>query len=311
MAKPHGKLRIHAEYAGVLLGCAVLGWLPLPIAAFLARLLADVWRLIDRRHRTLAIEQSMDRLGIGLAEAKRLVKKNYRHYGLFILEIARLRRMTPAEAEARTDINGCDRIIEKILEEKKGLIVVTGHLGNWEWGAVVLGRLGGVDGMLARPLDNPLIDRLIRKVRESGGAAVWDKFGGMRRALAAVKAGRGFVAVVDQDGGRKGHRAYFLDKDSSTMSTPVDLAVRTGAPLFVGAIMRTGGAARFTMIPKRTHWPRPGADPEDERHRLTTEINADLSEIIRAYPEQWIWIHRRWKTRPHQHESVRKPARKG
>lgn len=296
MAKKRSKIRNMIEYAGVLVGYVLLAWLPWTLSAFIARLGGDIWRRADKRHRLLAESQSMDRLGIDREAARRLVRDNYRHYALAMMEVARLRRLSPDEALRRTRVNGFDEVMNGALAHGKGLVLVTGHVGNWEWGAVVGGMLGDVEGLIARPLDNPLIDRFIRDIRESTGATVWDKLGSMRRALGALRAGKAIVAVVDQDGGRKGTPAPFLGKDSSTMSGPVDLAIRTGAPLFVGAMMRDPGPGRFVMISKRVHWPDADADPETERSRLAADINADLSEIIRSYPEQWIWIHRRWKT---------------
>lgn len=284
------------EYAGMMLGYVFLAWLPVGLARICACCMGDLWRVLDKRHRLLAMRQSMDRLGLDEGRARVLVRDNYRHYALFVMETARLRRMPASEVRRLTSMNGCDKAMDDILAQGKGMILVTGHLGNWEWGAVILGMLDVVDGMIARPLDNPLIDRFVRGIRESTGASVWDKCGSMRKALSAVRKGRGFVAVMDQHGGRKGVSVPFLDKEGSTMAAPVELAIRTGAPLYVLAMVRDGVSGGFSMQPKRVHWPEAGADPEREMVRLATAINADLSELIREYPEQWIWIHRRWRS---------------
>jgi KDO2-lipid IV(A) lauroyltransferase len=82
------------------------------------------------------------------------------------------------------------------------------------------------------------------------------------------------------------------------MAAPVDLAIRTGAPVFVGAVIRDSDSQTFNAVCKRVHWPDAKADPEQERQRLIEEVNADLSELVKAHPEQWIWIHNRWKTPP-------------
>ncbi|MCL2001766.1 MAG: lysophospholipid acyltransferase family protein, partial [Planctomycetes bacterium] len=284
------------EYFSVMLGYALLAYPPLPVSKAVVFFLAAVWRLLTRRHRIRIMTQSMDRLGLGEAEAKRLVKANYRHYLLVFMEVARLNRMSDDEAALRTDINGSDRIMADILAKGKGMVLITGHLGNWEWGAVMLGRLKAVDGFIARPLDNPRLDLFVNRIRERTGAAVWSKKGAIRKALAALRNARGLVAVADQDGDRHGIPAPFLGKPGTTMPAPVDLAIRVGAPLFVGAVMRAEGDLKFVMVPKRVHWPRPDADPAEERVRLATAMNEDLSEIIREYPEQWIWIHNRWKS---------------
>lgn len=297
MAKKLGKTRIWAEYAALMLGYLFLTCSPLRIAKASAMLFADLWRTFDKKHRRLAIEQSMDRLGIDARRAHALVRDNYRHYALFAMETARLKKTPRHEVARRTNINGCDKIMADALARGKGLIVVTGHLGNWEWGAVVLGMLNAIEGMIARPLDNPLVDAFVNDIRQSTGASVWYKWGSMRKALAALKRGKGFVAVMDQDGGRQGYRALFLGKEGSTMTAPIDLSIRTGAPLFVGAVVRDPGADTFSMIPKGVHWPVENAEADAEKRRLTTAVNDDLSELIKEYPEQWIWIHRRWKVR--------------
>lgn len=297
MAKTRGKFRIWTEYAGFLLVYLCLTRLPARIAKAFTIAMADMWRRFDKRHRLLAIQQSMDRLGISAGCASDLVRDNYRHYALFALETARLKRMPVDEVMRRTRLNGCDTIMADALSRGKGLIIVTGHLGNWEWGAVVLGRLGLVDGLIARPLDNPLIDTVLRDIRQSTGASVWDKFGSMRKALATLKKGGSFVAVMDQDGGRNGYRAAFLGKEGTTMAAPIDLAIRTGAPIFVGAMIRDSNSDTFNMVSKHVHWPIDNADPETEKRRLTTAVNSALSELVMEYPEQWIWTHRRWKDR--------------
>ena len=296
MAKDLGKFRIWAEYAGLLFGYALLAWPPLPIARVGATILADLWRRMDRKHRLLATRQSMERLGIDEERARILVRDNYRHYGLVAMETARLKGMSPQDAIKRTNLNGSDAIMTDILSRGKGLIVITGHIGNWEWGGGVLGGLKLVEGMIARPLDNPKIDEFVRGIRQKTGASVWDKAGSMRKALATLKRGGCFVAVMDQDGGHTGCHAPFLGKDGSTMATPIELAIRTGAPLFVGAVIRDADSRDFNVIYKRIHWPEDGADPDREKQRLIEDVNADLSELIMAYPEQWIWIHKRWKT---------------
>lgn len=288
--------RFKLEYVIVAVVSAILSVLPFSVGRFFCNAVADVWRCIDGRHRRFAIEQSMARLGIGEAEARVLVKNNYRHFALIFLEVVKLRGMSMDEILRRTDLNGCDELFRDILARGKGVVMLTGHLGNWEWGCLVTGMLGAAAGAIARPLDNPYLDGYLNAIRGRTGVAVWSKFNCVRRALAVLKRGEGFMAVVDQDGGKKGCMIPFLGVEGSTMTVPVDLAIRFGAPIFVGAMIRRAGPGRFILERGRVHWPREGADPESERVRLLTDVNEDLSNIIRKYPEQWIWIHKRWKT---------------
>lgn len=296
MAKEIGKFRAILEYVGARTAAAGLAYLPFFLSKRLAYFLGDVWRTIDRRHEKLVIDQSMDRLGIDADAAKRLARANYRHYALFAVEFCRLGRLSPEQVMRRIDVRDTAKTMTDLLAEGNGLVVLTGHLGNWEYGSTVMGALKLADGFIARPLDNPLIDAYVNRIRGKTGAEVWEKQGSMRHALAALRKGRSLVAVVDQDGGRLGCKAPFLGKDSSTMIAPIDLAIRKGSPLYVAAMMRRADYNGFEFVGKRVHRPIPGADPEEERRRLAIAVNEDLGEIIREYPEQWIWIHRRWRT---------------
>ena len=296
MAKVQSALRNRVEYAGMLFGSLLLGWTPMFFAKALATVLADIWRIVDKRHRLRVMEQSMSTLGIDKAAAERLVRDNYRHYVYAILEIIRLSRLEPKVAMQRLDTNGVDEKLRVALAAGKGVVVATGHLGNWEWGCMGLGQLGAVEGVIARSLDNPLIDAAINRIRLRSGVEVWYKQGAIRKAMSALKRSRGFAAVIDQDGGRNGVMVPFLGRPASTMSLPVELALRTGSPIIVVGLMRDGDVMHFKASSGEIIWPDVNADPEQEKMRLLTAVNDGLSEIIRNHPEQWIWILNRWKT---------------
>lgn len=297
MITPQRKLRTYAEYALFIWVYWHFVIPPYCVARFFAYIIADLWRTFDKKHSRLVIEHSMDRLGIDAVQAAKLLKDNYRSYALFCVEVSRLRRMGRQEIPLHVDYNGSDRLIQELLAKGKGLIIVTGHLGNWEWGAVMLGLFEGIEGVIARPLDNPLIDKFVIDIREKSGVKVWSKFGALRNALSALKRGKGFVTVIDQDAGGSGIMIPFLGKSASTIGAPADLALRAGSPVLVGAVIRSGKGLHFTLVTKNIHWPDLSADPDTEKKRLLTGINDDLSAIIKEYPEQWIWRHRRWKTR--------------
>ena len=296
MAKTQSAFRNHVEYAGLLLGSLLLGWTPLFLAKALANALADIWRWIDKRHRRRIIEQSMSCLAIDQPAAERLARDNYRHYMYAVLEIIRLSRMDLKIAMQRLEVGTAEKEVQVALAAGKGVVVITGHLGNWEWGCMALGQVGAVEGVIARSLDNPLIDAAINKTRRRSGVEVWYKQGAIRKAMSALRRARGFAAVIDQDAGRNGVMVPFLGRPASTMSLPVELALRTGSPIIVLALMRDGEVMRFKSVNGPILWPDADADPEQEKMRLLTAVNNELTEIIRNHPEQWIWILNRWKT---------------
>ncbi len=132
MAKAKGKIRVVAEYAAARVGAAFLAYLPFCLSKRLAFFAGDVWRAFDRRHEQLVISQSMDRLGIDAERAKRLARDNYRHYALFAVEFCRLGRLSPEAILKQIDPGGTTRVMADLVAEKNGLVVITGHLGNWE-----------------------------------------------------------------------------------------------------------------------------------------------------------------------------------
>lgn len=303
--KKQGRAMAFLKYALIRAGDEFFCRLPFPAARFVSDRVADVWRLIDSRHARIALAQCMDRLGLDEEAGRRLVKENYRHLALLAVEVSRLAHLPVAEVMARSDCARTAAVVAELAAEKKGYILITGHLGNWEWGSVVLGQLGNIAGFIARPFNNPYLDRYMNRIRERGGAKVWNKFGGIRNALKALRRGKGFVAVADQDGGPNGTPAPFLGKIGSTMAMPVDLAIHTGAPIVVGAVFRDKGDLRFRFETEPVIRPIPGADPRHERIRLLVEVNANLSRLVRRHPEQWLWIHRRWRTRECRYTSGR------
>lgn len=308
MAAKQGKIRNWLEYAAAMAGYAYFAYAPLPLAAWSARLMADVWRSLDGRHRRRIEENAGQCLGLDAAAATELAKENYRHFGLLLVECCRLGRATDRDFERHVDNNGVEEYAAELMKAGKGLVFITGHLGNWEWSGAALGRMGFVDGCIARAFDNPLLDRFINKIRERHGNRIWEKRGAIRKALTALKDARGFGAVMDQDGGRMGRMAPFFGRPASTMRFPVEIAIKTGAPLLVGALLRNGKRPLdFRISYREALWPEPGADPASELSRLLAAINRNLESVIRERPEQWIWIHKRWKTT--ETSDMTKPAK--
>jgi KDO2-lipid IV(A) lauroyltransferase len=204
-------------------------------------------------------------------------------------------------------IDGLDSFAEsvgKLRADGKGVILVTAHFGNWEWCNSCARTLGLEGGSIARPLDNPRVNEFVRSIRERNGMRIFDKAGAIRKALGALRNNNLVGVLIDQDAGVKGLMSPFLGHPASTITVPVELAIRVGCPMIVAGLRRNGGAERkagakrFTMLfNPEPYRPDPEADPEAEARRLTDALNAGLGEMILQAPEQWFWIHRRWKNK--------------
>jgi KDO2-lipid IV(A) lauroyltransferase len=180
----------------------------------------------------------------------------------------------------------------------RGGLVVTGHLGNWELGAYGV-RHHGVDlRVMARPLDDPVLEELIRR-RRGGSRQVIPKIGGLRAVVRALRAGRWVAMLADQNAGRHGVFVPFFGLDASTFPTPAALASRLDVPLYFGACVRRPGAdAPFDVHLERVDPPDSSLPPGERVERLLRDLNARLEAWVRRAPDQYNWAHRRWKTRP-------------
>lgn len=294
-------LRYWPAYALAVVGLGVLRWLPLSWSVALARGLWRVVYLVMPRRRAVAERQIAAALRVDPERAAAITRGVYRHLGTLLAEVAQIRRLDPEALDPCIDYGDTLEVSRRLLAEGKGLVVATGHLGNWEAASAAARPLGEKLFTVARPLDNPLLNRLVNGWRERLGMKVEEKGpSAMRSALRSLRAGGIFILLIDQDAGLDGRFVPFFGISASTITAASELSLRTGAPILVQALMRDGDRPmRFRCLHGEVIRPNPDApDREAEVLRLMAAVHADLEPIIRAAPEQWLWLHRRWKTRP-------------
>jgi len=255
---------------------------------------------LDVRHRRRVEEQMQTALGNerSAEEIRALARGVYSHFGTMLAEFVRLPQINAAWVEEHVNWNGYDRLFRDLLAEGRGIIYATGHLGNWEAGGAIMAVAGLCSTAVARPLDNPLLEHYVNAIREACGQTILRKFGVIRSVVRALRRGQAIGLLVDQDAGRQGVFVPFFGKSASTIPTPADIAMRTGAPIIVAAMHRAEQPMKFIVRGQPPLWPSGERDRQAERLRLLTAINEHLASLIRQAPEQWLWLHRRWKTRP-------------
>lgn len=284
------------ERVAVVIGYLFLAWTPFFAAKAMLTALAVLWRRLEPRRRRRAVENAGQCLNVGRDEAERVVRSNYRHLALVALETARLARMGPTAASARIDMAYVDMAFREAESAGRGLIVLGGHLGNWEWANLALARFTSVKAVIARGAGDSHLLAALNGLRERCGTEVWEQKGAMRKCLRALRRGECFAAVVDEDVGGRGKIASFFGRAASTFHLPVALAVRCGAPLVVASLLRSDETMRFRAVCGPVRWPNAKAEPQDEVERLLKAMNSDLADIIREYPDQWHWRKDRWKS---------------
>ena len=229
--------------------------------------------------------------------------------GLFLAEmLASWRGKIP---ENYVELGDAPGRVKAILDEGKGLVGITGHVGNWELLGIAFREAAGERSgpVIAKRHPNPWLNDFIVESRARLGFEVVFQDQGLRPLLRGLKAGKLLGTVPDQDIRRvAGIFVPFFGRDAYTTTGPASLAVFGGAPILAGFLRRKDyGLVLDLMEPLR---PQPGADREAEVERLTREWSAQVEAQIRKQPSDWMWFHERWRTTPEKLEA-RRQSRQG
>ncbi len=256
------------------------------------------WRLATQeRERALSqIRQAMPEFDD--ARARKLSRGLCRHLSRCITEVLEL-RIDPEGALSRVRFApGAEKRLRETHELGRGIVFATGHIGNWELLAARLVRTGLPIHTFFKPSYDPGLDRLVRDFRRSYGIDGIDRDApNLSEQLKSVFRNGGVLGVLmDQDTKTTGIFTDFFGFPAYTPTGAASLALKNDAPLLVGWIHRTG--LDHELFIEGPFLPDPTADRNSEIRRLTTAATCLLEGAIRRRPEQWVWFHERWKTRP-------------
>jgi Kdo2-lipid IVA lauroyltransferase/acyltransferase len=301
----NGALRDRAEYAAVWLAVQALCWLPLPLARFLAGALAQLlrlalprWRRIARRNLELAYPEKSEQ------ERKAILRGAFANIGRILLALARSPRLTEANIGKWISYEGFEHFV-RAKEAGKGVLFLTAHLGNWELSAVAHALHGNPMHVMVRPLDNPLLNRLIQERRSLHGNQVIAKQDSARDVLRALRANEAVGILADQNAaGDDGVFVRFFGVDASATRGVAQLASRTGAAIIPGFAFWNESAGRYVLKFYAPIELAQGPDRERNMLETTQRCQSAIEEAIREHPEQWLWMHRRWKRRPPGQASI-------
>ncbi len=188
--------------------------------------------------------------------------------------------------------------IRVLSQKKKGCILITGHYGNIEVLGTTLAMIGFDMTAVMRPLDSPYINKLLKNRRRFSGLKLLDKKGATIHAPEILQSGGALAFIADQNAGRKGVFVDFFGRKASTYKSIALLAMQFEVPVVVGCARRTGKWFNYEMHVNRVILPEEWGDKDDPLLWITEEYTTALEGLIREAPEQYLWIHRRWKTRP-------------
>jgi KDO2-lipid IV(A) lauroyltransferase len=267
-----------------------------------ARLLANLAYRMDRRHRAVADDNlHLAFPELGQSEREALVRSTYAHFTTMVVEMIRLpRSLRPANVEHY--FHWAD---PQDLERAWGwgrsgrpLLLLTGHFGNWEVLSYVFGMGGCRGGIVARRLDNPFLQRLLGDLRRKTGLTLLDKNRDYQQMLDILERGGGLGLLGDQDAGPRGLFVDFLGRPASTSKSIAVLSLQFGAPILVLGAARVGHPLRYVIYLEDVILPEDYQDRRDATRAITLRYTQALEHMIRRHPEQYFWLHRRWKSQP-------------
>jgi KDO2-lipid IV(A) lauroyltransferase len=275
-----------------------VGRLPIGMAQRLGAGLGRIayWILPGRRR--VALDNLALVYGDTLPPAARatLARQSFEHLGMTAMECCRLFFGPADRLFARVRGQGMEHIGEA-MARGRGIFFLTGHFGNWELLAATHGLAGFGLSVVVRPLDNPYLDSLIARARERSGLRAISKREAVQGVREALGRGECIGILLDQDAGRDGVFVPFLGRPASTSRALAVLAIKTRAPVLPAFIHRLpDGGHELVLDPEI-----PLAITGDLDHDInvnTARFTEAIERHVRAHPEQWFWVHRRWKSRP-------------
>lgn len=290
-----------------LVSLTALGWalaqLPLDLGLWVGRRLGDLayWVLWGRRtvaRQNLALALGRERTARELAC---LCRQSFRQLGMTLVEACVLLFTVPTSVLSRVQVEGMEHLTSA-MAQGKGVLLLTAHFGNWELELLAVSHVltGFPLIVVMRPLDHPALERLAVRLRARSGAEFIDKRRALSEVLSALRRQRMVGILLDQNASRReGVFVPFFGVPASTSKGLALLALRTGAPVVPVFIHREPGGRHRVIVDPAVPLSLTG-----DRDRDVVEVTAAFTRIIEAkarqYPEQWFWLHRRWKTRPPQ-----------
>jgi KDO2-lipid IV(A) lauroyltransferase len=291
-------LRDRAEWLAVTAVFVPMRVLPAGLLRAGSAFLARIAHALARSRREHARELVAVRLGLtpGSPEVHRIVRGSFQTLVRNVVEPTLLDRRWRARGSIRDllEVQGLEHL-EAARAAGHGVLLCTAHIGTWEAIGLVMRELGEPIWCIARVLDNPLLERDLTARRLLTGRGIIPKDGGVLKLVRTLKAGELVAVLLDQNAGRKGALLDFLGEPSSHHTVAGVMARRCGAAALPVYLLSAGPGGRLRVVIEPPVQADPGLDDEAAALQITRRISASLERQVRAHPEQWLWLHDRWR----------------
>jgi KDO2-lipid IV(A) lauroyltransferase len=237
-------------------------------------------------------------------EREAILRSEYRNLGFLLAEFCKMPDYTAATASQFIRYEGLENYL-RAREKGKGVLVLTGHLGAWELSSFYHSLMGMPMGMVIRRLDNPLVDEFVNRVRCLHGNRVIHKDDFARGLIGSMRAGETVGILMDTNmTPPQGVFVPFFGVLACTASGMARIAEKTGAAVLPGFLLWEESEQKYVLRFGEELEVVHTGDAEQDVLTNTAVFTAAIERYVRQYPEQWLWMHRRWKTRPAGEEGI-------
>ncbi|MDP2808073.1 MAG: lysophospholipid acyltransferase family protein [bacterium] len=218
----------------------------------------------------------------------------YQNLGRNLMELLRFKKTDCQSIKDKVDLRNTE-YFDQVLKNGRGGILVSGHFGNWEVHAAAIANSGYHFSVVVYPQHNKYVDEALNALRLSKNVNIIYKKDATREVLTALRQNHFVAMLSDQDAGKDGVFVDFLGRKASTTKGPAVFALKTGAAIITGAIVRQQEGRHIGYLNPPIY-----ADAkkvkEDEILRLTALFTSQLEQFVLSHPDHWYWVHKRWKT---------------
>ncbi|HTG91220.1 MAG TPA: lysophospholipid acyltransferase family protein [Pyrinomonadaceae bacterium] len=298
MAK-HGKLQTSLEYAAARIILSVVGALPFRQSIRLGRFFGLIAYLVaSELRRTGEINLKLAFPQKTAEERRQLLKGCFESLGRALGVFSHFAD-PPESILSALEPSGIEHL-DQVKASGRGAILFTAHLGAWELTSYGLSLLGHPVSFLVRPIDNPKIEEIVDRYRTRTGNKTLDKFSAARSMVKTLRSGEFLGLLIDLNALEdEAIFVNFFGVPASTNFMTAKLALRSDVPIIPVFAPWDKTRQKFLLqVNEPVEFERSGDEEADVRE-LTTRLTQHFEDQIRRYPDQWLWIHKRWKTRPH------------
>lgn len=300
MPKERNDLLDRLVYVGVRLASAAMHCFPVDSNLQTAQLIGDIMYRVDRKHRERALANLRRSFpDMNPRQHQRLARQCMHQLVMLAVEVLFTTRLIRLDTWATyCRLENFNEALGLLLKPRQGLILLTGHYGNWEILGYVLATLGFETTSVARPLDNPYLNDWLLGVRERQGQKIVGKKGATTEVTDVLDRHGAVGFIADQNAGSKGVFVDFFGRKASTYKSIGLLAMQYEVPVVIGYARRNDGRFHFTLGVQDIIYPEQWKAQNDPLRYITQRYTRGIEDIVRADPGQYLWLHRRWKTRP-------------